>query len=231
MKVILNQDVPNLGEEGDVREVSGGYARNYLIPRNLVLLFNTRNAALIENRRASIEARKEEKRREAMSVKERVEGEPLVIRMPAGANGKLFGSVTSQTIAEELEKKGIRVERRRIEVPDKTLKTVGTHGCAVRLYDDERAELSVKIEATESKKSEAKSEGRASTKKKSRDTHTTAEPSSKTEQNEALAEESAPPKSADEAADVVSDVAKKAEQVSEILDESVQAAEDEDARE
>ncbi|MFP4642761.1 MAG: 50S ribosomal protein L9 [Spirochaetales bacterium] len=147
MKVILNTDVSNLGEEGDVCEVKPGYARNYLLPRNLVLLDNRANRALIDARRAEIEERKQKKQREAQSLRERIENEPMVVEMPAGENGKLFGSLSSAGIAERLEKAGIDVQRRQIDVPEKTIKTVGNFKVRVRLYGEEEATLTVTVTA------------------------------------------------------------------------------------
>ncbi|TVR01997.1 MAG: 50S ribosomal protein L9 [Spirochaetaceae bacterium] len=146
MKVILNCDVPNLGEEGDICEVARGYARNFLIPRNMVLMHNRQNSALIEGRRAAIEQRKVEKRKQASSMKEQIESEPLVFTMAAGDRGKLFGSVTTATIVDELDKRGISVERRKVDIPDGTIKSVGTHSVRVRLYGEEEAELTVRVE-------------------------------------------------------------------------------------
>lgn len=148
MKVILNKDVPSLGEEGDIRVVAAGYARNYLLPQGLVLEYNERNVARLEERRAEIEARKEEKRREAQTVKERLEAEPIVIEMTAGANGRLFGSVTSATIAEHLSRIGLDVERRRIDVPESSLKAVGNYKVRVRLYGGEEATVQVSVNAS-----------------------------------------------------------------------------------
>ena len=148
MKVILNQDIENLGEEGDICEVARGYARNFLIPRNLVLRFNERNRSIIETRREEINARKEEKRKAAMSAKDRVESEEMVLTMPAGRNKKLFGSVNAQTIATELEKWGIYVEKKRIEIPENTIKTIGNFKVQIRLYEDTEATLSVAVKPT-----------------------------------------------------------------------------------
>ena len=154
MKVILNSDVANLGEEGDICTVAPGYARNYLLPQGLVLEFNDHNAAIIESRRAQIEAKKEEKRRQASSIKEKIESDPVVIRMTAGANGKLFGSVTSATIVEQLAAKGIDVERKKIEIPENSLKATGNYKVRIRLYGDGEATLMVTVEAENAKEIE-----------------------------------------------------------------------------
>ncbi|NBB89621.1 MAG: 50S ribosomal protein L9 [Spirochaetes bacterium] len=157
MKVILNNDVGNLGEEGDVKDVADGYARNFLIPKGMVMPYSRQNLALIESRRATIEKRKEDKREQAKTAKDRLEGEPLTIRMTAGERGKLFGSVTSQAIAEELEKRGIDVERKRIDIEDGTIKTLGTHTVRVRLYAEEEAQLKVVVEPDEKSAARQKS--------------------------------------------------------------------------
>lgn len=156
MKVILNNDVTNLGEEGDICTVAPGYARNFLLPKGLVMEYNTRNLARIEERRAEIEARRAEKRKNAEGLKERLESETLVISMTAGINGKLFGSVTAATVAEHLASTGIDVERKRIDVPDHSLKAVGNYKVRVKLYADQEALLTVKVEAANAKELEEK---------------------------------------------------------------------------
>jgi large subunit ribosomal protein L9 len=148
-KVILMQDVKNLGEEGDIKEVARGYARNFLFPRKLVVPYNKGNATMIEGRRAIIEKKKEEKRQAALGLKERLEAAALKIVMPMGDNGKLFGSVTSAAIADELQKAGITVERKRIEIPDHTIKNQGNYKVKVRLYENQEAVLTVAVNPKE----------------------------------------------------------------------------------
>ena len=145
MKVILNKDIANLGEEGDIVEVKRGYARNYLIPRSLVMPYNEQALAILETHRAAIEKRKEEKRKNAMDLKTRLESESLEIAMTAGKNGKLFGSVTAATIAEALSKIGVDVEKKHINVPDNSLKTVGNYVVEIRLYGDTDAQIKVRV--------------------------------------------------------------------------------------
>ncbi len=149
MKIILNQDIAGLGEEGDVKEVANGYARNYLIPGKMASHYNKQNALLLEQRRAAIEKRKEEKRHEAMSLKEKLESEELLFTMPAGENGKLFGSVNNALIASELEKKGYSIERKRIEVPDHNIRMLGNHTVMIKLYGNEEASVRIIIEPAE----------------------------------------------------------------------------------
>ncbi len=151
MKVILNQDVAGLGEEGDIKEVADGYARNYLLPRKIVLPYSKQTLIQLEGRRAAISQRKEEKRREAMSMKERLEGEELVFTMPAGESGKLFGSVNNALIAQQLESRGYTIEKKRIEVPEHNIRMVGNHQVKIKLYGNEEARVKVVVEAAEEK--------------------------------------------------------------------------------
>lgn len=155
MKVILNQDVHNLGEEGDIKDVAPGYARNYLIPQDLAVPHNKMNLSLFEHRRAAIEKRKEEKRHAALSLKDQLEGLELTIEMTSGESGKLFGSVTSANVAEELQKQGYQIERRRIELPDHSLKNVGQYNFKIKLYDNNVADLMLVITSPESRKKAA----------------------------------------------------------------------------
>lgn len=145
MKVILNEDVYNLGEEGDVCDVARGYARNYLFPKNLALSYTNENISIIENRRAKIEKRKEEKRQNALSLKEKLDGKEIFIKMNAGQSGKLFGSVTNTMIAEELQKEGIEVEKKKIDVASHSIKMIGTYPIRVKLYDNNEAELKLRV--------------------------------------------------------------------------------------
>ena len=145
MKVILNTDIENLGEEGDILDVSPGYARNYLLPKQLVSLHNRANLAILESRKKILEMHKEEKHRQALSIKERINSNSVEFRMPAGDNGKLFGAVTSQMIVDALKADDVIVERKRVEIPGHTLKVLGDYSIAIRLYGDEGATLSVKV--------------------------------------------------------------------------------------
>jgi large subunit ribosomal protein L9 len=148
MKVILNQDVVGLGEEGDIREVAAGYARNYLLPRKLALPHTPANLAQLERRRTAIEQRRDVKRTEALGLKERLEAEEIRFAMPAGENGKLFGSVNNALVAQELEKRGYQIDKRRIEIPDHAIRVTGSYKARVKLYDKEEAVVKLVVEAT-----------------------------------------------------------------------------------
>lgn len=149
MKVILNQDVKHLGEEGDVKVVANGYARNFLLPRNLALPYNEMTVAYFEGRKAEIEARKAEKRKNAASLKDRLEAFTVKLVMPAGPNGKLYGAVTNQTVADELHKNDFDIERKRIEIPGTAIKSTGKYHATVRLYEAATAEITIEVTSQE----------------------------------------------------------------------------------
>ena len=168
MKVILNTDVKHLGEEGDVKEVANGYARNFLFPRNLALPYNDVTHEYFESRRAEIEAKKEVKRNDSRSLRDKLVNHLVEIPMPAGANGKLYGAVTSQTISDALKKAGFEIERKRIEVPGLTIKNLGKTTVIVKLYEALTAEVEVLVvnqddvkDAKEQKKTEETAEVKA----------------------------------------------------------------------
>jgi len=145
MRVILNQDVPNLGELGDVKEVAPGFARNFLFPRSLAFAHNAKTVALFEKRKAEIEDLKARKRSDSAGLKARIEAEEISVTVPAGANGKLYGAGTGQTVAEELAKKGIEIERKKIDVPGHSIKSVGTYKVLIRLYEKDEATLKLVV--------------------------------------------------------------------------------------
>jgi large subunit ribosomal protein L9 len=151
MKVILNKDLAPLGEEGDVRDVARGYARNYLFPRKIALPYTETTIKLFESRREEIEKRKGEKRKDALGLKEKLESLNLEITMSAGANGKLYGAVTSQTLADELAKQGHQIERKRIELAGTSFKSVGKYKVLIKLYESAAAEISVTVVGQEIK--------------------------------------------------------------------------------
>ncbi len=162
MKVILNVDVKSLGEEGDVKNVANGYARNFLLPRNLAVPYNEATVLMFEAKKAEIEARKEQKRKDSASLKEKLEAANVEISMPAGNNGKLYGAVTTNVIADALAKLGFEVERKRIDLAGIAIKTVGNYKATVKLYEAQTAEVKIAVVAQDSEnKAEAKKEKKA----------------------------------------------------------------------
>ncbi|MBR4427655.1 MAG: 50S ribosomal protein L9 [Spirochaetales bacterium] len=145
MKIILNQDVPNLGEEGDVCVVKDGYARNYLLPTGAAVLYNNENLSIFKSRAAAIEKRKVAKREASASLKERLDNVTLKLVVSASESGRLFGSVTSLMIQEELAKLGFDIERKRIEVASHTIKQVGMYSARIHLYENESSVIKLDV--------------------------------------------------------------------------------------
>ncbi|MDR3168134.1 MAG: 50S ribosomal protein L9 [Treponema sp.] len=175
MKVILNKDLATLGEEGDVKDVAKGYARNYLFPRGIALPYTESTIKLFESRREEIEARKADKRKDALGLREKLEALELVIAMPAGANGKLYGAVTAQTIADELDKQGFKIERKRIELAGNSFKNVGKYKVTVKLYESASAELSLTVEGQAVKTETRTTPSRTNRRRRDNETATTTE--------------------------------------------------------
>ncbi len=188
MKVILNQDVIGLGEEGDIKDVANGYARNFLLPKKFAVLHTRQNLAMLEHRRTAIENRKEEKRKEAQGLRERLEAQEIKFAVPAGENGKLFGSVNNTLVAVELEKKGFQIEKKRIEIPEHTIRAVGIYKVKVKLYDKEEAVIKLIVEGAAQPGAAP-----AEAKPRQRRTRATPEPAAASEQAGPAAPPAAPP--------------------------------------
>lgn len=158
MKVILNDDVKHLGEMGDVKNVANGYARNYLFPRGLAVPCTPEAEAYFETKKEEIEARKVQKRKDSASLKDKLEGLEVVLTMPAGSNGKLYGAVTNLTVAEYYAANGFEIERKKIEIPGLTIKNTGSHNAKVHLYESTVAEVKITVKAQETDDKAAKKE-------------------------------------------------------------------------
>ena len=149
MKVVLKKDVQNLGEEGDIKVVADGYARNFLIPQGIVAFCNKAALNELEKRRAHIDKRKEDKRKESRTYREKIEAEAIVIAVTAGDKGKIFGAVTSAIIVEALAKQGIVIERKKIDLPAHSIKLLGNYSVKIKLYENEIATLQLHVVAQE----------------------------------------------------------------------------------
>jgi large subunit ribosomal protein L9 len=149
MEIILLQKVDNVGGIGDLVRVKSGYARNYLIPQGKATLATPENKAKFESRRAELEAKAAAELAAAQARAKQLEGLVLKVEMQAGAEGKLFGSVGTVDIAEEIGKRGIEVERSEIRLHDGPLRTVGDHQVELHLHTDVNVEIKVVIEAAE----------------------------------------------------------------------------------
>lgn len=196
MKIILNQDVVNLGEEGDVVVVKDGYARNYLLPTGAAVLYNKTNAAIFASRAAQIEKRKAEKRALSASLKEKLDATVVNLVVTAGESGKLFGSITAAMVQEALSKQGIEVERKKIEVATHAIKMVGTYSVVVHLYENEVSHVKLVVESEamvkERKAKEAKEKAEAEAKAKAEAEAAEKAAAEAAAAEEAVSEEAAP---------------------------------------
>lgn len=146
MEVILKEDVVNVGKIGEVVRVRDGYARNYLLPRGLVLIANKKNLKTFEHQKKVIGEQKQKVMRQAQAVADQLTDVSLVIPMKVGEEGRLFGSVTNMQIEKALKAKGLNVERRKIHL-DAPIKVVGDYEVPIRLSADVTLPLKVSVVA------------------------------------------------------------------------------------
>jgi len=144
MKVILTDEIRNLGTRGDVVTVKDGYARNYLIPKNLAREATPGNMKAIEQERKKWALLSQQEKDVAQKAANSVQGVKVTIQKRVGEHGNLFGSVTANDIADALVAKGIEVDKRRIELAH-PIKTLGTHDVDVRLHREVSAHIQVEV--------------------------------------------------------------------------------------
>ncbi len=142
MEVILRQAVDTLGHTGDIVKVSAGFARNYLLPRGIAYEATPGNKKRLEQERVRLEAAEGERRGTASELATKIEQVSLTFSARVGEEGKLFGSVTTGDIAHELEKHGIHVEKRQIDLHE-PIKALGVYRVPVRLHADVKPEVRV----------------------------------------------------------------------------------------
>jgi large subunit ribosomal protein L9 len=146
MKVILTEEIRGLGTRGDVVTVKDGYARNYLLPKNLAREANTGNLKQIEHERRKWALLAQQEKDAAQKAADKVKGVKITIEKRVGEHGHLFGSVTANEIADGLMAKGIEVDKRRIEL-EQPIKNLGVHDVDVRLHRDVTAKIQVEVVA------------------------------------------------------------------------------------
>ncbi|MCH5150768.1 MAG: 50S ribosomal protein L9 [Spirochaetales bacterium] len=165
-KVILIKDVYKLGEEGDVRDVKRGYARNYLIPQGFAVDYTLQNRNTLAKRSAAIEKKKLQKKENAGALKVKLEAEEILVKIPAGEKGRLYGTVTTAQIVEELSAKGYKIDKRSLELSDH-IKVTGKYKVSAHLYNDIYAEIPLVVEGIVEEK---KNEGRRPARKRKDET-------------------------------------------------------------
>lgn len=147
MRVLLRDDVQGVGRRGDIVEVAGGFARNFLFPTGRALKATDGMVDQAAAMRKARDVRDAKDREAAETLSARLVAKPLTVTARAGSEGRLFGSVTTQDLADALEKQvGAVVDRRKIQL-EEPIKTVGLHSVPVHLYEDVHAELTVEVVA------------------------------------------------------------------------------------
>lgn len=145
MKVILKEDTGKLGSFGNEVEVADGYGRNYLIPKGLAVLATNSNKSIIENQKKKILEKLKKNKDEVESMVKELVAVDVVFNRKVGENEKLFGSVTSQDIAEFLNSKGFNIDKRKILI-DEPIKNIGTFPVSIKIHPEVPCTINVKIE-------------------------------------------------------------------------------------
>lgn len=148
MQIILREEVEKLGRIGDVVKVADGYGRNYLIPRGMAVPATEANKKMVEQQKQAFLRRAAKEKSEMEQLGQMLQTVTLTFRAKAGENDQLFGSVTSQDIAEALEKQNYTLDRRKIQL-EHPLKTLGDHKVPVRLHRDVTVDVTVTISRDE----------------------------------------------------------------------------------
>lgn len=145
MKVLLQKDVKNLGKVGDLVNVSTGYARNYLFPRQMALTATESKVKEFAHLKKVADVKKKKAVAERQELVKKIQGLNVVIKATAGENEKLFGTVTNNDLSNELEKLGYSIDRRDIHI-DEPIRMLGSHKAHVKLGEGAEAELAISVE-------------------------------------------------------------------------------------
>ena len=145
MKVILKADIKGVGKKDQVINASDGYARNYLLPKNLAVEANNTNMSKLQAKNDANQYRRDQEKEAAKEVAKKIEQTILTIQVKAGENGKIFGGVSSKEIAENLEEQyGIKVDKKKINLKE-TIKTLGTQTIEIKLFEGVIGKLRVSV--------------------------------------------------------------------------------------
>ena len=149
MKVILQKDVPNLGDAGDIKEVAAGFARNYLIPRKFVISAKEGSTKALKHQKAVVLRKTEKRKKEMQGVAEELKKlSPLEIKVRVGARNKLFGSVTAMQVATAIAEKGVQIDKRKVELGDK-IRALGNYNIKIRLAESIVLPFTIQVLADE----------------------------------------------------------------------------------
>ncbi len=156
VEVFLKHDVEKLGNAGDRVTVKNGYARNFLIPRDLAVAVTKRSLMVVRDVKRQVAVRKRHEVKDAQSIAERIQSIQCRFRRQSGEEDKMFGSVTARDIAAAIQEKGLDIDSRKVQL-ERPIRSLGIHTVPIRLHQDVTAELKVWVE-----KEEAEEEPKAS---------------------------------------------------------------------
>ncbi len=147
MKVILTADVKGHGKKGEMVNASDGYARNYLLPKGLAIVADKSAVSEMESKQSAAAFHKEQEKKQAMELADKIKDVVVCFTAKAGENGKLFGSITAKDVAEQLKMQcHLVVDKKKIQLPD-GIKTLGVTNVTIKVYPEITANLKVKVEA------------------------------------------------------------------------------------
>ncbi|MBF0320655.1 MAG: 50S ribosomal protein L9 [Nitrospirae bacterium] len=145
-KVILKEEVANLGDMGAIVNVARGYARNYLLPKNLAVEANTRNLKMLEHEKRNIAEKLKKLKVSADNMAAKLSSQRLLLTAKAGEEGKLFGSITTKDISEGLSALGFDIDKRKILL-DTHIKRIGEHAVKIKIHPNVHAQIIVEVTA------------------------------------------------------------------------------------
>ena len=149
MKIILREKVDNIGKKGEIVEVASGYARNFLLPKNLALRATSSNVKQWEGRKRIVQQRKEKGKLKALRIAEKLKKVRLILRRDMGEEGKLFGVVTSQDIVEEIKKKlNLKIDHRKVNLTE-PIRVIGIKEVSLKLHPEVEISLEVEVKKKE----------------------------------------------------------------------------------
>lgn len=143
MKIILKENMKNLGKQGEVVMVKDGYANNFLFPKGMAILATTGNIKMMEENNRQGAMKREKMKTDALAINESMKDMVITIATKAGANGKIFGSITPLQVAQALKTKGYDIDRRKIEIDD--VKTLGSYEAIVNLHREVSVPIKVEV--------------------------------------------------------------------------------------
>jgi large subunit ribosomal protein L9 len=144
MKVILKDDVKNIGNMGQIVDVADGYGRNYLVPKGLAVEANIKNIKSLEHAKRVIQEKAKKVRNQAQELSNKISTVSLVMKAKAGEEGKLFGTVTTMDIAESLKSQGIEIDKKKISL-DEPIKRLGSYAVNIKIHPEVTTQINLQV--------------------------------------------------------------------------------------